>query len=261
MLLDNINFDLDSKSFPFESNEELNQIRLDFELEIIDSKHLLTSTKFDCYFQGKDTEINSYNNFETLIKTNYFGVVYPENISLFTLLKNDNSTYDETFLKRKRSTQRKKRRENLDNMIKKIKTRFLNTALIKKLNEKFRNIGSRLNLEKFPKKFVSDINHKRNNKLLDMTLKGIFEKKELYQENELEKYYNNLKVIESEDIKNDAETKRIINKKFSELFEEYVNSEEFQVKEIERLKEKKMEDDYILKYINVAKYYVEYFSK
>jgi hypothetical protein len=94
-----------------------------------------------------------------------------------------------------------------------------------------------------------------------MTLKGIFEKKELYQENELEKYYNNLKVIESEDIKNDAETKRIINKKFSELFEEYVNSEEFQVKEIERLKEKKMEDDYILKYINVAKYYVEYFSK
>ena len=64
-------------------------------------------------------------------------------------------------------------------MIKKTKTGFLDTALIKKLNEKFRKIGSRLNLEKFPKKFVSDINHKRNNKLLDMTLKEIFDKKEL----------------------------------------------------------------------------------
>jgi hypothetical protein len=73
----------------------------------------------------------------------------------------------------------------LDNIIKKIKTGFLNSALIKKLNEKLKEIGSRLNLEKFPKNFVSDINHKRNNQLLQMTLKEIFEKKELYKENEL----------------------------------------------------------------------------
>ena len=122
-------------------------------------------------------------------------------------------------------------------------------------------IGSGLNLEKFPKNFVSDINHQRNNQLLNMTLKEIFEKKELYKENELEKYCNNLKVIENEDIKENTELKKILNKKYYEVFEKYVNSEEFQVKEIEILKEKKMSDDYIQKYINVAKHYVEYFSK
>ena len=73
----------------------------------------------------------------------------------------------------------------MDNIIKKIKTGFLNSALIKKLNEKLKEIGSRLNLEKKKKNFVSDINHKRNNQLLQMTLKEIFEKKELYKENEL----------------------------------------------------------------------------
>ena len=52
-----------------------------------------------------------------------------------------------------------------------------------------------------------------------------------------------------------------MNKKYYEIFEEYANSEEFLVKEIERLKEKKMADDYIQNYINVAKHYVEYFSK
>ena len=105
----------------------------------------------------------------------YFDVIYPKRVSLFSLLESDNSTNDETFLRRKRSSQRKKRLENLDNIIKKIKTGFLNSALIKKLNEKIKEIGSRLNLEKFPKNFVSDINHKRNNQLLQMTLKEIFE--------------------------------------------------------------------------------------
>ena len=101
MLLDNINFVLDSKSFLLESNEELNQISLNFELKLIDSKNLLTATKFDYYFLEKDTEINTYNKFETFVKKNYFGVVYPENIPLFTLLENVNSTYDDTFLRRK----------------------------------------------------------------------------------------------------------------------------------------------------------------
>ena len=213
-------------------DDELQIISQDYELKIIDSKNLLTLTKFEYYFLEKETEKNTFNN-----------------------------TYDETFLRRKRSSKGKKRRKNLDNIIKKIKTRFFNTVLIKKLNEKLKAIGSGLNLEKFPKNFVSDINHQRNNQLLNMTLKEIFEKKELYKENELEKYCNNLKVIENEDIKENTELKKILNKKYYEVFEEYVNSEEFQVKEIERLKEKKMTDDYIQKYINVAKHYVEYFSK
>ena len=261
MVSNNFYFDLDSKSCTIEFDDESQEINIDFEKEILDSKKLSTLTKFNYYFPENVTEINSFHNVDTFIKTNIFTVIYPKTISLFTLLENDESTYDETFLRRKRSSQRKKRRENLDNIVKKIKTGFLNTALINKLNEKLKIIGSRLNLEKFPKNFVSDINHQRNNQLLNMTLKEIFIKKELYQENELEKYSNNLKVIENKVIKDNIELERILNKKCSEVFEEYVHSEEFQVKEIERLKEKKMTDDYIENYINVAKHYIEYFNK
>jgi len=75
----------------------------------------------------------------------------------------------------------------------------------------------------------------------------------------LKNYYHNLKVIKSEDIKENADLRRILNKKYSELFEEYVNSKEFE-DEVKRLKEKNMSDDYIERYIILAKYYVEYFS-
>ena len=261
MVLNTIDFDSDNKSFPPELDEDFQEISQDFDWKIKNSENLPTPIKFENYFLERETEINSFISTKTFVKMKYFNVIYPKRVSLFTLLESENSTNDETFLRRKRSSQRKKRLENLDNIVKKIKVGFLNTALIKKLNEKLKEIGCRLNLEKFPKNFVSDINHQRNNQLLQMTLKEIFEKKELYKDNELEKYCNNLKVMENKDIKNNAELKRILNKKYYEVFEEYVNSEEFQVKEIKRLKEKKMEDDYIQNYINVAKHYVEYFSK
>ena len=66
-------------------------------------------------------------------------------------------------------------------------------------------------------------------------------------------------MVKSEDVQDNAEFKSILNKKYSELFEEYINSKEFE-DEIERLKEKKMEDDYIKIYINLAKHFIEFFS-
>ena len=176
MVLNNIDdFDSTNESFPLESEEDFQEFSQDFDWKIINSQNLPTKEKFECYFEERETEINSFNITKTFVKMKYFDVIYPKRVSLFSLLESDNSTNDETFLRRKRSSQRKKRLENLDNIIKKIKTGFLNSALIKKLNEKIKEIGSRLNLEKFPKNFVSDINHKRNNQLLQMTLKEIFE--------------------------------------------------------------------------------------
>ena len=66
-------------------------------------------------------------------------------------------------------------------------------------------------------------------------------------------------MIKNDDIQENADLRRILNKKYSELFEEYVNSKEFE-DEVKRLKEKNMSDDYIERYIILAKYYVEYFS-
>ena len=170
----------------------------------------------------------------------------------------------EGMLKRKRFMKRRPRKENQDNIRKKIKRGFFNCALIKKLNEKLKSIGSRKYFRKFPQHFVSDVNKLRNKEIFGMTLGEIFCKKELYlPENKegLNNYLNNLKVIKSEEVEENEVFNKILNKTIRELYEEYLNSEEFKVEEINRLKEKKMKDEYIERYISLARYLVAFFTQ
>ena len=60
-----------------------------------------------------------------------------------------------------------------------------------------------------------------NKELINMTFNEIMEKKDLYDKNELNKYYHNLKVLKSKEINENNALKNIVNKKFSKLFEEY----------------------------------------
>ena len=171
---------------------------------------------------------------------------------------------EENRLKRKRGKKRRPRKENQDNIRRKIKRGFFNNALLKKLNDKLRSIGSKKYLERFPQYFASDVNQKRNHDILDMTLGEIFLKKELYiHENEkgLSNYLHNLRVVQSEEIKENEEFKKILKKKFLELYEEYINSDEFKIDEINRLKQKKLPEDYITRYIYLAKNLIEFFSQ
>ena len=170
----------------------------------------------------------------------------------------------EGMLKRKRFMERRPRKENQDNIRKKIKRGFFNCALIKKLNEKLKSIGSRKYFRKFPQHFVSDVNQLRNKVIFGMTLGEIFCKKELYlPENKegLNNYLNNLKVIKSEEVEENEVFNKILNKTIRELYEEYLNSEEFKVEEINRLKEKKMKDEYIERYISLARYLIAFFTQ
>ena len=260
MLLNNISyFDSYIKSFSSESADELNKISLNFDLKILDSKHFPTDIKFDYYFHGKDTGIYDLNCRMEVCKTKIFDVIYPKNISLFTIIDNYSSSDDQTFLKRKRSSQRQVGKKRLDNIFKKIKTGFFNTALFNKFNEKLKNIGSLLYLERFPQQLVSITKKERNKKLLNMTLLEIFKEKDLYMEKDLTNYYHNLKVVTSEDVQENAEFMIVLNKKCYKLYEEYINSKEFS-DEIDRLKDKNT-DDYIQKYINAAKHFIGHLSR
>ena len=202
-------------------------------------------------------------------KKKYFNVVYPHNDSLFNKTDKEDinliTEKDEiNFLGNKRLSYRRQRKDNKDNIRTKIKRGFFNSALINKLNDKLKSIGSTKYFMKFPQNFVSDISQKRNKEIVNMTLKEIFEKKELYkQENEIgfENYLHNLKVIQSEIIKENSEFKKILNKTFRELYEEYINSDEFKIGEIGRLKEHKMEDDYIKKYIYLSRELIDFFNQ
>ena len=195
-----------------------------------------------------------------------FEVVYPKKDLLFSKTENNSGLIsieetEETFLKRKRLPIRKPRKDNQDNMRKKIKRGFFNTALINILNQKLESSGSTKYFEKFPQFFVSDVNQKRNKEIFSMTLSEILEKKELYENEEksgFENYSHNLKVVQSEDIKENEEFKIIFKKKICELYEEYLNSDEFKIGEINRLKEKNMADDYIARYIYLANHLIEF---
>ena len=162
----------------------------------------------------------------------------------------------------KRYKHRRPRKENKDNIRRKIKRGFFNCALLKKLNDKLRTIGSKKYFERFPQYFVSDVNQIRNKQILNMTLQEIFEKKELYIHKNGEcspNYFHNLQVVQNEEIKENKEFKKIMKKTFCQLYEEYINSNEFN-DEINRLK-KNNEDEYIAKYIYLAKNLIEFFLK
>ena len=193
-------------------------------------------------------------------KIKIFDVIYREQISLFTNIEKDLIINEQNYIKRKRNNKRRRRRDNQDNMRKKIKRGFLNNSLIPKINLLLKSSGNILYFEKFPQNFVSNISRKINNKLINMTLKEIFERKELYEDKDINNYNHNLTVIKSEEIQECDELKIILNKKYFELFEEYINSKEFQIDEINRLKNKDMNDEYIEKYLFLAKHFTDFFN-
>ena len=196
---------------------------------------------------------------------NIFKVVYPSNLDnkenkYFTVSQKDILLAG----KRKRFSFRRQRKYNRDNIRKKIKRGFFNNALIKILNEKLESIGSNKYFEKFPQRFVSDIDQKRGKEVFGMTLGEVLEKKKIYKlekKSGLNNYLHNLKVLQSEDIKENEEFKIILKKTVSELYEDYLNSDEFKIGEINRLKKKNSNDDYINSYIYFSKHLIEFFSK
>ena len=255
--------------------------KIKFELSLSEKENIDIETRFNLNFspnstqEEKDSLISSnFSDTNTFISSildpnpmpSIEEFILQEKPNLFTNTENYSILVKEGegMLKRKRFMERRPRKENQDNIRKKIKRGFFNCALIKKLNEKLKSIGSRKYFRKFPQHFVSDVNQLRNKEIFGMTLGEIFCKKELYlPENKegLNNYLNNLKVIKSEEVEENEVFNKILNKTIRELYEEYLNSEEFKVEEINRLKEKKMKDEYIERYISLARYLIAFFNQ
>ena len=220
----------------------------------------------DNYFDTQSKmDLNGSKNEElnTNIVKKIFEVIYPKKIPLFTNIENEStdisSNSEITSLKRKRNKIRRRRRENSDNIRKKIKIGFINGTMIKKLNDILKQNGIKLNFDKFPHKFIANIKKETNKKLLNLTLLEIFVKKELYPTDDLKNFYHNLKVVQNKEIEENEELKEILNKTYCELFEEYINSKEFNIDEINRLK-KNFDNSYIESYICLAKHFIEFFK-
>jgi len=238
---------LDVDSFSFKSNSE-------------DPSQLFLSYKED---NRKIVDIYDFL-IEDKDKKTIFKVIYPEKVSIFKNSKQekiDNLLSKCDLKKRIKSVKKLKRYECKDNIRKTIKRRFLNTYLKNGLNDKIKKVGYNLFFEYYPQKLVSQISREKDKQILEMKLLQIFENKDLYDEKNLNNYYHNLKVIEQLKLEENPELNIILNKKYKDLFDEYINSDEFKIKEINRLKETNKDDNYIEKYIYLSKNFIEFCSQ
>ena len=227
-----------------------NRIPLDEE-EFLNTLELAVN---DCFKIKNENSMKQVKNSRKI-----FEVIRPEKIELFSKLEGDLFKEEEnSLINRKRYKKKRSRRENQDNIRKKIKRGFFNSALIPKINMIIKNRGGNFFFEIFKQHFVSDVTKESNMELYNMTLEEIFKKKELYHQTELNTYYYNLKIFNSKEIQENKELKNILNIKLFKIFEEYIKSKEFLIDEVNRLKNKNMEDLYQKIYLSRKKFYEVY---
>jgi hypothetical protein len=195
----------------------------------------------------------------------------PPNLSPFVVHKEENyiifrpgkemkncKKYDQLLFKVWK--EEKLRKEDPDDIRKKIKSRF-----VKSLNKYINQILNSLNINKkfeyLPQSFISIISKSKNKEMLDKTLEDIIIS--FKQDNSL-KNKNNYQLLEylKENYTNNNRIKKIyivFSTSIRKLFNEYLNSEEFD-KSIDKLEKEGNYSNYIHNYISLANNFVEYFS-
>ena len=173
-----------------------------------------------------------------------------EKINLFTNIKHDDKneiSYEDQI---KRFSVKRDRYKNKDNILKKIITAFFNFYLLNAINLKLQNLGIKNYFEKFS---LNHINKKNKIKIMNMTLKQFIEK----NESSKKKVDHNVYILNILEKYKKPVLKRILNTSLKELYEAYINSDEFKVNEINRLKKKNMNDWYINRYIFLSKNFLK----
>ena len=159
----------------------------------------------------------------------------------------------------------KRRKDNSDNIIKKIKTRYLK-ALKNKINEKLKNVGSKKYFKYLPQAFISDLSKKKNKSILNMTYKEILTNNFIkWRKSDLRginNYLHNKSVLDY--LENNKDTFKnfnynIFNMTYSQLYKEYMESKEFEMEIANLTKTETLK--YIKNYIVKAKNFFKFFSK
>ena len=161
------------------------------------------------------------------------------------------------------------RKENADNIRKKIKLRFLK-HLRNVVNERLTSAGAKKKFKFLAQKFTSDITREKNKAVLNLSFKEIFSKNfwegfTLNEENnsDLLNYYHNISVLEYLEKNKEISEKSNFNifkdMKFYQIFNEYLKSREFEM-EIASLKKEKENDKYIKNYIIKARDLIDFFA-
>lgn len=259
---ENLDDDISSKLiYEINSNEKKDNTikkkekRIDVEINIKDDDYIDKIISSIINIDEKEKEKEEKGKDKEEIKPPLFKQIKPE-LSLFSNVK-----YELDFFKKNimvRYNEKRVRKYNSDNIRVKIFTRFLNKFLLKAINNILIIKDFSMTLKKFPQSIVKFNNKSKMIELLDITLKQLIEKKEIYGE-EIKNFYNNLKVLELIEKKKNMVIEKIIKMKLKDLFEEYINSDNFKINEIEILKKNEPED-YIERYIYLAGNFLKFYS-
>ena len=232
--------------------------------------------------EEKDEKLISYDIINKPKKI--FKEIYPE-IHLFEKAEINideiiptYSKYD--FSKRRRSKIKLRKYLKKHNILVKMKTAFINTYLLKAYNKKIKEAGYNTLFGKLPHRFVINVSKGLNKVFMQKTLGQILKEEETYAKKEKTKdqiskkkekdtkepentnFNRNLNIVNQIEKGENPELILILNTKICHLFDEYLNSEDFLITEINRLKTKtsKIEKDdyYLAKYIYVSKH-LKYF--
>lgn len=221
---------------------------------------------------------NSRNNKFIGKKKKLFKVIYPIDFNIFhrgefgkyprnliNSILNKNRKYikfvisdNEKNLQKIPSNKNETRKNNSDNIRKKIKARFIK-KLKNTINDRLKIAKSKKYFQLLPQKFISNVSRKENRGVLELTFKDIFSKKFYDEENkdkaDIKKYNDNISVLHYLDHHKDISEKSnyvvFKNMKYYQIYEEYINSREFEI-EIINLKRDKENSKYIENYIKLA---------
>ena len=165
-----------------------------------------------------------------------------------------------------------KRKYKPDDIRKKIKARF-HKSIKNIINENLRKAGSKKLFTFLPQVFISSISRDMNRHVLNMSFRELLEKNFVKESDEkkyknknvdLSKYKKNLSVLEyldnNPDICKNSGFDLISKMKYSDLLDEYFQSDEFE-RAIFKLREEQEDEEYIKEYISKSKTYVKFFME
>ena len=239
---------------------------------------LLNNLELNIFFstineEDLNNKTQSRGKISSIIKTNkankkrkeVFRIVCPSNFKIFHLgnyeqyPRNLINLISENNIIFKKNKKRKIRKHNADNIRKKIKSRFLKT-LKAALNERLKLAGSKHLFNYLPQDFIVNVGKDQNRGAMYLTFKEVFSKDfskgDKAKDINLKKCLDNKLVLDylEKNIEVSAKSNFCYykNMKYYEIYDEYINSREFE-DDIIRLKEKEGEPEiYIKKYINLA---------
>ena len=225
------------------------------------------------YSEITSSEENIRRNNILNIKDSKKSDVNDSNVMCYIDLSSEKSTKDKTkknqiqifkIIKLKKSLG--ERYIKKDNIVIKIVRHFFNNYLVNEITKIIKDLGSKLYFDKFPQNFILNT-VKKNNKdnIWRMKLIEIFLDKELYTKEDKIHFARNKDVIEylkSENNKNileDSKFNIILNKTISDIFNEYLISNEYEQK-IRSIK-RKYEKEYVDKFQEYSKNIIRDFSE